>query len=170
MVKVIELFAGYGSQHIALERIKKDKLIKDFEYEIIGISEIDKNAIKAYELLHGKVNNLGDIRHIDVLPDCDLITYSFPCQDLSNVNTNGVGLKGEKSGLIYDVLRLVKKKQPKYLLMENVPGLINKNNIYGFMEVQKELGLLGYSNHYTTLKADNLGAVQGRERVFMVSI
>ncbi len=76
MIRVIELFAGIGSQHEALKRA-------NIEHEIVAISEIDKYASRAYELLHGKVNNLGDIRKIDKLPRADLWTYSFPCTDIS---------------------------------------------------------------------------------------
>lgn len=72
MLKVIELFAGIGSQTQALKNI-------DVEHEVIGISEIDKYAIKSYEAIHGSVNNFGDIKKIEKLPYCDLLTYSFPC-------------------------------------------------------------------------------------------
>ena len=73
-IKVIELFAGIGSQAMALRNIGID-------YEVIGISEIDKFAYKSYEAIHGKVKNFGDITKINKLPYCDLLTYSFPCQD-----------------------------------------------------------------------------------------
>ena len=72
MIKVIELFAGIGSQIEALKRA-------DIEHEIVAISENDKYASRAYELLHGPTNNLGDIRKIERLPKADLWTYSFPC-------------------------------------------------------------------------------------------
>lgn len=72
MLKVIELFAGIGSQAQALKNI-------GVEHEVIGISEIDKYAIKSYEAIHGSVNNFGDIKKIEKLPYCDLLTYSFPC-------------------------------------------------------------------------------------------
>ena len=78
MLRVFEAFAGYGSQSIALRNLGID-------YEVVAISEIDKYAIKAYEAIHGPTNNLGDICKIDPsdIPDHDLFTYSFPCQDLS---------------------------------------------------------------------------------------
>ena len=78
MLRVFEAFAGYGSQSIALRNL-------GVEYEVVAISEIDKYAIKAYEAIHGPANNLGDICKINPsdIPDHDLFTYSFPCQDLS---------------------------------------------------------------------------------------
>lgn len=76
MLKVIELFAGLGTQHQALENI-------GVEHEVVAISEIDKYCLKSYEALHGKPNNLGNICEIEKLPKADLWTYSFPCQDCS---------------------------------------------------------------------------------------
>lgn len=72
MIKVIELFAGIGSQRQALKEAK-------IEHEIVAISEIDKYAISACEKLHGPTLNLGDISKIERLPQSDMWTYSFPC-------------------------------------------------------------------------------------------
>lgn len=76
MLKVIELFSGIGTQREALRRA-------DIPCEIVATSEIDKYASQAYELLHGKTNNMGDITKIERLPKADLWTYSFPCTDIS---------------------------------------------------------------------------------------
>ena len=76
MLKVIELFSGIGTQREALKRA-------DIPCEIVATSEIDKYASQAYELLHGKTNNMGDITKIERLPKADLWTYSFPCTDIS---------------------------------------------------------------------------------------
>lgn len=79
MIKVFEAFAGYGSQAMALKRLKEN--YPGFNYEVVGISEIDKYAIKAYNAVHGETKNFGDISKIDWdnVPDFDLFTYSFPC-------------------------------------------------------------------------------------------
>lgn len=74
-MKIIELFAGIGSQAMALRNIGAD-------YEIVGISEIDKFAFASYNAIHGETENLGDITKIKELPECDLVTFSFPCQSL----------------------------------------------------------------------------------------
>ena len=78
-IKVFEAFAGYGSQAMALQRLKED--YPDFDYEVVGISEIDKFVVQAYEAVHGHCPNYGDISKIDWnnVPDFDLFTYSFPC-------------------------------------------------------------------------------------------
>ena len=97
MLRVFEAFTGYGSQSIALRNL-------GIEYEVVAISEIDKYAIKAYEAIHGSTNNLGDICKIDPkdIPDHDLFTYSFPCQDLSVAGKRaGLG-EGTRSGLLYE--------------------------------------------------------------------
>lgn len=101
-IRVIELFAGIGAQHQAL----KDANIP---HEVVAISEISANAVKAYEAIHGKVNNLGDITKIEHLPECDLLTYSFPCQDLSVAGIQKGMTKGSgtRSGLLWEVERLL---------------------------------------------------------------
>lgn len=78
-IRVFEAFAGYGSQAMALQRLKED--YPDFDYEVVGISEIDKFVVQAYEAVHGHCPNYGDISKIDWnnVPDFDLFTYSFPC-------------------------------------------------------------------------------------------
>lgn len=84
---VIELFAGYGSQSIALERLKRN--YPDFDYKVLAISEIEPSALKAYQAIHGHCPNLGDVSKIiwsehPELKGVDLVSYSFPCQDISN--------------------------------------------------------------------------------------
>ena len=98
-LRVFEAFAGYGSQSIALELLAQ--AFPDFQFDTVGISEIDKNAIKAYRTLHGNIiPNHGDITKIDwtQTADFDLLTYSFPCQDISSAGkqrgfTEGCGFK-----------------------------------------------------------------------------
>ena len=123
-LRLIELFAGIGSQTQALTNI-------GVAHKVVAISEIDKYAIQSYEAMHGKANNLGDIRKIEELPDADLWTYSFPCQDIS-VAGKGAGIKeGTRSGLLFEVERLLRVAAengtlPKYLLLENVKNLVSK--------------------------------------------
>ena len=164
MLKIIELFAGVGSQTEALKNI-------GVEHEVIGISEIDKYAISSYTQLHGEVHNFGDISKIEKLPQADLWTYSFPCQDLS-VAGKGQGIKqGTRSGLLLEVERLLEvSEKPKYLLMENVKNLVGKKNKADFDRWRQKLEELGYTNYWQVLNAKDYGIPQNRERVFMVSI
>ena len=165
MLRVFEAFAGYGSQSIALRNL-------GVEYEVVAISEIDKYAIKAYEAIHGPTNNLGDICKINPsdIPDHDLFTYSFPCQDLSVAGKQaGLG-KGTRSGLLYECEKIIEAKKPKYLLLENVKNLVGKKFKPEFNKWLEYLEGLGYTNYWQVLNAKDYGVPQNRERVFVVSI
>ena len=167
-LRLIELFAGIGSQAQALTNI-------GIAHRVVAISEIDKYAIQSYEAMHGKANNLGDIRKIEELPDADLWTYSFPCQDIS-VAGKGAGIKeGTRSGLLFEVERLLrvaseKGTLPKYLLLENVKNLVSKKFKADFDKWLDFLAELGYTNYWKVLNAKDYGIPQNRERVFCVSI
>lgn len=166
-MKIIELFAGYGSQALALKNL-------GFEVES-KISEIDKYAIQAYEQLHGKTFNYGDISKIKSLGDADLWTYSFPCQDLSVAGKQAGISEGTRSGLLYEVERLLEiaaknKNKPKYLLLENVKALVSKKFKPDFDRWLAKLETLGYNNYWKVLNAKDYGIPQNRERVFVVSI
>ena len=167
-LRLIELFAGIGSQTQALTNI-------GIAHKVVAISEIDKYAIQSYEAMHGKANNLGDIRKIEELPDADLWTYSFPCQDIS-VAGKGAGIKeGTRSGLLFEVERLLrvaseKGTLPKYLLLENVKNLVSKKFKADFDKWLDFLAEFGYTNYWKVLNAKDYGIPQNRERVFCVSI
>ena len=166
-IKVFEAFSGIGSQSIALRNIGVD-------YEVVAISEIDKYAIKAYEAIHGKANNLGDISKIDVkdIPEHDLFTYSFPCQDIS-IAGRQMSLEegsGTRSSLLWECKKIIEHCKPKYLLMENVKNLISKKHKPYFDKWLDYLESLGYTNYWKVLNAKDYGVPQNRERVFVVSI
>ncbi len=170
MLKVIELFAGIGAQREALKEA-------GIEHKIIGISEIDKYAVQAYELLHGPTKNFGDIKQIDSLPLVDMWTYSFPCTDISLAGRMHGFEKGSEthSSLLWEVERLLAVSRqnstlPKYLIMENVKNLISKRFMDGFNIWLEYLENLGYTNYYKVLNAKDYGIPQNRERVFMISI
>lgn len=167
MLRVFEAFAGVGTQAMALKRIGVD-------YEVVGISEIDKFALKSYEQIHGEVNNYGDISKIDCdkLPDFDLFTYSFPCQDISMAGKQAGFDKdsGTRSSLLWECERIIEAKRPKYLLMENVKALTFKKNLPGYEKWLEILSNLGYTNYSKVLNAKDYGVPQNRERVFCISI
>ena len=172
MIRVFEAFAGYGSQSMALERLKQD--YPQFDYKVVGISEIDKYAVKAYNATHEPTANYGDICLIDwnSVPDFDLFTYSFPCQDISSAGRQR-GLEagsGTRSSLLWECRKAIEAKRPKYLLMENVKALISKKFINHFNDWLLYLESLGYSNFWQVLNAKDYGIPQNRERVFVVSI
>ena len=165
MLKVFEAFAGVGSQRMALRNL-------GIEHEVVGICDIDKFALKAYEAIHGECPNFGDISKINAndLPDIDLFTYSFPCQDLSVAGKQKGLYKGTRSGLLYECEKIIEAKKPKYLLLENVKNLVSKNFKNDFDKWLKYLESLGYSSYWKVLNAKDYGVPQNRERVFAVSI
>lgn len=168
MLRVVELFAGIGSQAKALKRL-------GVPHEVVCICEWDKYAYRSYEAIHGPTVNLGDITKVAYLPKCDLLTYSFPCQDLS-VAGKGAGIKvGTRSGLLFEVERLLENcdtvgELPRYLLLENVKNLVGKKNKPDFDRWLAKLSELGYNNYWNVLNAKDYGIPQNRERVFVVSI
>lgn len=171
-LKVFEAFAGYGSQAMALSRIREN--YPQFDYEVVGISEIDKYALQAYQAVHGHCPNYGDISKIDwnTVPDFDLLTYSFPCTDIS-IAGQQKGLskaRGTRSSLLWECQRAIEIKRPKYLLMENVAALLSQKFLPDFKEWRNILGEYGYSSFTQILDATQFGVPQHRERTFMVSI
>ena len=165
-MRILELFAGYGSQALALKYLGID-FISD-------ISEIDQYAIKTYNQIHGETHNWGDICKIDEikLPYYDLITYSSPCQDFSIAGLQKGGDKGSctRSSLLWECERIIKAVKPKYLLMENVKNLVGKAHMHNFVAWLKVLEDMGYTNYWQVLNAKDYGVPQNRERVFVVSI
>ena len=152
---------------MALERL-------GIEHEVVGIFEVDKYAIQSYEAIFDKTLNLGDISKVKVedVPDCDLFTYSFPCQDISVAGK----LKGldknsnTRSGLLWNCEKIIREKKPKYLLMENVKNLVGKKFKSDFEEWLRILEDMGYTNYWEVLNAKDYGIPQNRERVFCISI
>lgn len=161
MIRVVELFAGIGSQRMALT-------LAGIPYEVVAISEIDRHALASYEAIWGDCPNLGDIRDIEGLPPCDLVTYSFPCQDLSIAGKREGMAEGTRSGLVWEVVRLLEAMpdKPEWLLMENVPQALT-SPLWGVLVGR--LQSMGYYNRWANLDSSDFGSAQKRIRAFMVS-
>lgn len=172
-IRVFESFSGYGSQAMACKRLQRD-FPDEVEFEFVGTSEIEPNAIKAYKNIHGDTPNFGDITTIDwaQVPDFDLFTYSFPCQSISaSGKQHGFAEgSGTRSSLLWECKRAIEAKHPKYLLMENVKALAQKKFMPDFRKWIDWLTGQGYTNFWKVLNARDYGVAQNRERVFMVSI
>ena len=129
--------------------------------------------LKDMYLANKLINNYGDIQRIDptTLPDFDLFTYSFPCQDISVAGFQ-CGLNedsGTRSSLLWECCKIIETKRPKYLMMENVKNLVGKNHKDNFLKFLDYLESLGYKNSWAVLNARNYGVPQNRERVFCIS-
>ena len=174
-VRLIELFAGVGSQAMALKRLGVD-------FETYKVVEFDEHAINSYNAIHGTNFTPTDITKITAndldIKETDkytyLLTYSFPCQDLSIAGKQKGMAKGDntRSGLLWEVERLLKECEelPQVLLMENVPQVASNENLKHFQEWQQFLTSLGYMNYIDFLNAKDYGVAQNRNRCFMVSI
>lgn len=147
-IKVFEAFSGIGTQRMALRNL-------GIEHEVVAIAEIDKYALKSYEAIHGDCPNLGDISKIDpnTIPDHDLFTYSFPCQDISVAGKQkGLDMdSGTRSGLLWECQKVIAAKKPKYLLMENVKNLVGKKHKPNFDKWLDWLEEQGYTNYWQVL-------------------
>ena len=143
------------------KRVKLDKM--RIYYSAVKASEVEGNIFDVRTLYKRKLN------------DVDLLTYSFPCQDLSQQGIQKGMTKGSgtRSGLLWEIERALdntrKTKLPKYLLMENVVSLTYKNNKKDLKMWMKKLEQLGYKNDIKILNASHFGSSQARRRAFMVS-
>lgn len=174
-IRLIELFAGIGSQAMALEALGAD-------FEHYRVVEFEPAAVKSYNAIHGTDFEPTDITKISgddlgiTQTDqyCYIMTYSFPCQDLSQAGKQK-GMKkdsGTRSGLLWEVERLLNetKEKPQVLLMENVPQVHGEKNKDDFSKWIEYLRGAGYSNYWQDLNAADYNVAQNRERCFMVSI
>lgn len=166
------MFAGYGTATFALKQL-------GIEHELIGFSEIDKYAIQCFKQNHGS-ENLGSCRDIDSnkLPDFDLLTGGTPCQDFSMAGKRE-GMTGKdgsqtRSGLVVDFARILKAKQPKYFLWENVKGVLSlKDKNTGEYVIDKIIEMFceaGYKISLKLLNTKDYGIPQSRDRVFVVGV
>lgn len=212
-MKVFEAFSGIGTQSIALSRA-------GIEHEVVGVAEIDVNAIISYATMRGHdieicpnktyeemydtlaskrvgynyktkkivlpknfedmerlyvadkaIKNYGDVALInpDELPDFDFFTYSFPCQDLS-ISGKSTGLRGERSGQLYECEKIILTKRPKILMLENVKNLVGKKHKADFDSWLEWLALSKYTSKWKIMNSKDFGVAQNRERVFAMSI
>ena len=174
-IRLIELFGGIGSQAKALENLGAN-------FEHYRLCEFDKYAVASYNAVHHTNFLTSDITKINAadlgIVDTEkyeyIMTYSFPCQDLSNAGL-GKGMdkgSGTRSGLLWEVERLLNEctELPQILLMENVPQVHCKKNMDNFTKWISVLESKGYKNYWQDLNAKNYGIPQNRNRCFMVSI
>lgn len=174
-IRLIELFAGIGSQAMALRDLGAD-------FEHYRVVEFDRFAVASYNAIHGTdfaATDIRDVRGADLgicNTDrfCYIVTYSFPCQDLSVAGKQKGMTKGSgtRSGLLWEVERLLTEctELPQVLLMENVPQVHSKANMPDFQKWIDFLENKGYSNYWQDLNAKDYGVAQNRDRCFMVSL
>ncbi len=137
--------------------------------QCIGFSEIDKYAIQIYRSHFPTHKNYGDITKIkaEELPDFEFFCGGFPCQSFS-IAGKRAGFNDTRGTLFFDLARIAKEKRPKYLLFENVKGLLSHDRGRTFKTILSALTELGYNLQAMVLNSKNFGVPQNRERVFIV--
>lgn len=157
------LFAGIGGFDLGFERAG---------FRVAWCVEVcpKARAILARHFPSAKI--YGDIREVDAqsLERVDVICGGFPCQDLS-VAGRRAGLAGKRSGLFYDAIRIVRGVNPRFAVIENVPGLLSSNNGHDFAAVLREMGDGGHFSEtaWRMLDSRYFGVAQRRRRLFIVS-
>lgn len=161
----IDLFAGIGGMRLGHEQAGM---------KCVGYCEFDKFAIKSYRAIHDTEGEWygSDITKIrgGELPQADVWSFGFPCQDIS-VAGKQRGLNGERSGLFYEVMRLIGEKgedKPEWLVIENVRNLLSIDTGRGFIEVLSQMAAHGYDVRWEVLNSKDFGVPQDRERIFIV--
>jgi len=161
-MRVGSLFAGIGGFDLGFERAG---------FTVAWCVEWDKNAQAVLRKRFPNAKVYGDIREVDpdLLEPVDIVCGGFPCQDLS-VAGKRAGLAGERSGLFHDAMRIVRRLNPRLLVLENVPGLLSSNRGLDFATVLREVGQ-GWDCAevgWRVLDSQYFGVAQRRRRVFVV--
>ena len=158
-MKVGSLFSGIGGFDLAFERAG---------FGVAFQCEIDRHALRVLEERWPTVRRTGDVREVGAHDGpVDVLVGGFPCQDLS-VAGRRAGLAGERSGLFHEFARCIAALAPRWVVIENVPGLLSSNGGRDMATVLGTLGELGYGWAYRVLDAQYFGVAQRRRRVFIV--
>ena len=173
-LKVASLFCGCGGTDVGL--------LGDFEFlgnhyasndlEIVYANDIDDNACNIFKENFGIEPDNRDFREVtsDEIPEFDILTGGFPCQSFSIIaqNPKRLGVKDERGKLFFEMCRILREKQPKCFIAENVKGILTANKKSAFPLIIKEFEESGYDVSYSILNSANYGVPQKRERVIIV--
>lgn len=166
MIKFIDLFAGIGGIRCGFELAAKEK---GLDTQCVFTSEIKPHAIKALKQNHPADTITGDITKIPAseIPDFDVLLAGFPCQAFSSAGKR-MGFADTRGTLFFDVERILKEKEPKAFLLENVEGLVNHDNGKTLRVILDHLYALGYQVSYRVLNSKDFGVPQDRKRIYIV--
>lgn len=165
-LRYFDAFAGIGGFSEGIQRTIPSA-------RCIGYSEVNTSAIQIYEKHFPNHVSYGDITKInpEELPDFDMWCSGFPCQSFSVSGKRG-GINDIRGILFFDIIRICKFKQPKYIFLENVPGLlsIKHEEKYIFDIFMEELCNIGYCIDFRILNSKNFGVPQNRRRIYILAI
>jgi len=159
-MRLLDLFSGIGGFSLAAEWVWGDEL------EIVGFCEIEKYCQKVLQKNFPGVPIYEDITKLNGkdFKDIDLLTGGFPCQDIS-IAGKGAGIEGSRSGLWFEMWRIISEIRPRFALIENVPML----TIRGGTRVISDLAEIGYDAEWQVIGADDVGAWHRRKRIWIVA-
>ena len=169
-IKTIDLFAGIGGIRIGIEKAAKQK---KFDYQNVFTSEIDKHCIETYKQNFNNENIFGDISKIsnaqikELIPNHNMLLAGFPCQPFSQAGLRG-GFEDTRGTLFFDILRILKIKQPTAFLLENVKNLKGHDNGKTLQVILSSLRQMYYVPEPEILNARDFGVPQNRKRIFIV--
>jgi DNA (cytosine-5)-methyltransferase 1 len=161
-MRIISLFAGAGGMDLGFEQAG---------FEIIWANEYDSTIWETYEKNHSATLNKRNIRDVDSseIPDCDGIIGGPPCQSWSEAGALR-GIEDSRGQLFFEFIRILKDKQPKFFVAENVSGMMSKRHTPAVENIVKMFEEAGYSVYIKMLNASDYGIAQDRKRVFYVGI
>jgi len=164
-MRYVSWFSGIGGFELGIEQAAQSL---DLTVECVGYSEIDKHAIATYEE-HFNHDNCGDATLIDphALPEFGLFVGGFPCQAFS-VGGKRLGFEDTRGTLFFDIARVLAVRQPRFLILENVKGLLSHDKGKTFRTILRVLDGLGYDLQWQVLNSKDYGVPQSRERVYIV--
>lgn len=164
-MKLFSMFSGLGGFEIGFKQVYGKDL------EVVGYSEIDKYAISVYEKQFPGIKNFGDATKIvpEDIPDFDILTGGLPCQSWS-IAGKRKGFEDARGTMWYEAFRITNIKKPKFLLFENVKGLISHNKGKSIEQILECICDLGYAMDFEILNSKNYGVPQNRERVFIMCV
>lgn len=165
-MKVFSTFTGIGGFELGIDHAA-ELLGKKVEH--VGYSEIDKFAVSVFEKHYEGVQNYGDITKIEAesLPDFDCLVGGFPCQAFSIAGKRG-GFSDTRGTLFFDLARILRAKQPRLFVFENVKGLLNHDSGRTFRTIVTTITELGYDCQWQVLNSKDFGVPQNRERIIIV--
>lgn len=161
-VRVSSFFAGIGGFDLGFERAGMSVV---FQCEIDPFCQTILKRHWPHVPIHEDITTLKPA----TVPASDLWCAGWPCQDLSNANHEGTGLEGARSGLFYDFIELAREVQPKWLVMENVPGLLSAQQGTALETVIDSLEEIGYLGGWLSCNAAHAGLPHNRDRVFFIA-
>lgn len=173
-IKVASLFCGCGGMDLGIQGDFNflDKQYDKLPFEVVYAADNDSYATQIYNSNFSHKSELKDVRDIipSELPDHDILLGGFPCQSFSIIAQNPprLGYKDERGKLFFEMVNVLKEKQPRFFIGENVKGLLSANGGKAFPMIISEFAKAGYHIHHKLLNSSEFGIPQKRERVFIV--